>query len=312
MIEDKKTRYKIVHALLSFPTRNFSKKHLQEAAESVSEAPDILCRYADEYALNAATESQFVSPWKLEKLEKIKKTHDFLKNNYQTMNVGALLEEAVDQLDLYDEAKRLYIQKETVGSIHLMLTEFIEFAKDTGLKAVEFLQYIAELENAISTRKNFKKTEFLNLTTVHYAKGHQWEHVLIPRLERKIFPQEEADIESERRLLYVAMSRARSRITFFVPNEESVKLWIKSSEYPQSIMQKTSRFLFDIEFRKAYAEGNKELNSMGGAEELNAIELNVPYKESGQAQKLGARFNGRRGKWFLSAGMSASPFKRWM
>ncbi|MEW5775082.1 MAG: ATP-dependent helicase [Thermodesulfobacteriota bacterium] len=62
----------------------------------------------------------------------------------------------------------------------------------------------------------------LVLSTVHSAKGLEWSAVLVIDLVEERFPSRHAmnrpeDLEEERRLLYVACTRARDSLTLFVP-----------------------------------------------------------------------------------------------
>lgn len=64
--------------------------------------------------------------------------------------------------------------------------------------------------------------EAVTLSTVHSAKGLEWDAVLILDLVEDRFPsrhamESEEEYEEERRLLYVALTRARKHISLFVP-----------------------------------------------------------------------------------------------
>lgn len=62
----------------------------------------------------------------------------------------------------------------------------------------------------------------ITLSTVHSAKGLEWQHVIILDLVEDRFPSKHAltrseDYEEERRLLYVACTRAKDSLSLFVP-----------------------------------------------------------------------------------------------
>jgi DNA helicase-2/ATP-dependent DNA helicase PcrA len=64
--------------------------------------------------------------------------------------------------------------------------------------------------------------DFLILSTVHSAKGQEWDRVSVLNVTDGNFPNEYANgkperIEEERRLLYVAMTRARDELDLLVP-----------------------------------------------------------------------------------------------
>lgn len=76
----------------------------------------------------------------------------------------------------------------------------------------EFLEYVSLFE----TRENDSNMETVNVMTVHGAKGMEFDLVFIPGLEEGVFPSnksiEENRLEEERRILYVAITRARKEL----------------------------------------------------------------------------------------------------
>ena len=65
--------------------------------------------------------------------------------------------------------------------------------------------------------------EHLVLSTVHSAKGLEWDHVHVIGLSDGLFPSDmalvdEDGLEEERRLFYVAVTRARRRLHLHVPS----------------------------------------------------------------------------------------------
>ena len=78
--------------------------------------------------------------------------------------------------------------------------------------------------------------EKLTLSTVHSAKGLEWSEVIIIWALEGRFPPARAlnnpmDLEEERRLMYVAATRAKDRLIFTYPGRESVPMW---ATYPHS------------------------------------------------------------------------------
>jgi len=67
-----------------------------------------------------------------------------------------------------------------------------------------------------------KDDEYLTLSTIHSAKGQEWKTVQVLNCVDGCMPSDlatgrAADIEEERRLLYVAMTRARDELTLLIP-----------------------------------------------------------------------------------------------
>ncbi len=75
-----------------------------------------------------------------------------------------------------------------------------------------------------------RKTDVLTLSTVHSAKGLEWPFVYIIWLMEGRFPQARAyanpqAVEEERRLLYVASTRAKERLILCYPGREGAASW---------------------------------------------------------------------------------------
>lgn len=71
--------------------------------------------------------------------------------------------------------------------------------------------------SAVSVREEGK--DGVCISTVHNAKGLEWEHVFLLGLEQENFPSnqvmDEEDMESERRLCYVAITRAKTSLHLY-------------------------------------------------------------------------------------------------
>jgi DNA helicase-2/ATP-dependent DNA helicase PcrA len=80
----------------------------------------------------------------------------------------------------------------------------------------EFMQDIALLTDADDKDKN--DNNHVSLMTVHAAKGLEFPYVFVVGLEENLFPSimslnNRADLEEERRLFYVALTRAMKQVT---------------------------------------------------------------------------------------------------
>lgn len=71
--------------------------------------------------------------------------------------------------------------------------------------------------SSVSTRE--EKKDGVCITTIHNAKGLEWGHVFLLGLEQENFPgtqvQDNEDMESERRLMYVALTRAKETLHLY-------------------------------------------------------------------------------------------------
>lgn len=92
------------------------------------------------------------------------------------------------------------------------LQNIVKYFSDEGCKLDDFLQEMALLSDSDkATNKNG-----VQLMTVHTAKGLEFENVFIVGMEEELFPHQlsiiEGNLEEERRLCYVAITRAIKRL----------------------------------------------------------------------------------------------------
>jgi ATP-dependent DNA helicase UvrD/PcrA len=90
--------------------------------------------------------------------------------------------------------------------------------------------------------------DYLTLSTIHSAKGQEWKVVQVLNCVDGCIPSDMAtgsqqDIEEERRLLYVAMTRAKDYLTLFLPQRFYVRQ--QSAAGDRHVYASRSRFLTD-------------------------------------------------------------------
>jgi len=74
---------------------------------------------------------------------------------------------------------------------------------------------LREFLNELSLESDQDKiaNSLINLMTIHASKGLEFEHLFVIGMEEGFFPLNDADIEEERRLAYVAITRAKKELT---------------------------------------------------------------------------------------------------
>ena len=80
-----------------------------------------------------------------------------------------------------------------------------------GVDVQSFLRWIRTRD--IQDRLVQETPEAVQILTVHGAKGLEWPVVFVPGCNAKVFPTSKGDIEEERRLFYVAVTRAKESLT---------------------------------------------------------------------------------------------------
>ncbi len=126
----------------------------------------------------------------------------------------------------------------------------------------EFLQDVALLTNADNEKDEDR--DKVTLMTIHSAKGLEFPYVFIVGLEENLFPSQmsltsRADLEEERRLFYVAVTRA----------EKEIHLSFASSRYRWGnlIFCEPSRFIEEIDenhLEYTFQKGSLQQNSTAG------------------------------------------------
>ena len=117
------------------------------------------------------------------------------------------IEELVDSVAVFVEERRT--EAESSGEVD---TETLTFTLD------DYLENVALLSNADTREDDESANNKVSLMTVHSAKGLEYPYVLITGLEENLFPSltmlsSRQDVEEERRLFYVAVTRAQKAVT---------------------------------------------------------------------------------------------------
>ncbi len=128
-----------------------------------------------------------------------------------------------------------------------------------------YLQQITLLTDADDDKAN---SDVVKLMTIHAAKGLEFSCVFVAGVEETLFPNAMAintreELEEERRLFYVAITRAKQRLWLTYANARY--------RFGQLVQNEPSRFLAELPdeyLDKSYAGGgakNQGLNNMGSA-----------------------------------------------
>ena len=184
------------------------------------------------------------------KLRGFKELIESFREVNSTMNAYEIGELVIRQTgmvsDLYQDKtpeglSRIQNIEELVNSLH----EFVANRQEEGVENVKLSDFLAEI--SLMTDQDTDKNENndrITMMTVHSAKGLEFKNVFVVGLEEDLFPSQlsknsEREIEEERRLFYVAITRA----------EEICVLSYAKSRFQngQSRMSAPSRFIKDID-----------------------------------------------------------------
>ena len=107
------------------------------------------------------------------------------------------------------------------------------------------------LDAALKQEQEVRKgapDDAIQLTTVHSAKGLQWSVVVLPGLSEGTFPclhQGDADIEAERRLFYVGLTRAQNLALLLTPPDEKLDEYACNRRREIPRQPRASRFVYE-------------------------------------------------------------------
>jgi len=111
----------------------------------------------------------------------------------------------------------------------------------------DFANRLVYLENLIRNSYKNKNTNAVTLSTIHSAKGLEWDHVYMVDLIDGNIPDRQAletqkksstSLEEERRLFYVGMTRAKHVLTLCVPN-----YYLRQNATPSRFVRAVQMFL---------------------------------------------------------------------
>ena len=152
-----------------------------------------------------------------ERIKKFTFLIDELNEKKKEIKGSELLTELIKGISYYEDLKKegefkAQSKIENIKELILAVQEFEENNEDNSLTA--FLEYVA----LITDIDLFKgKEDVVTVMTLHSAKGLEFPVVFITGFEEGIFPHSRAlnseeELEEERRLCYVGMTRAKERL----------------------------------------------------------------------------------------------------
>jgi len=159
----------------------------------------------------------------------IVKLQNLLQENQDKMSLATvirtMLENGYSGLIRHYEAKKEDKPKERVANIKELISaasNFTEGLKDKPL--TNQLQNFIDQSSLFNDESNENEDEdYVHLMTVHRAKGLEFAHVFITGLEEDIFPLpyygDDKKLEEERRLFYVALTRAKLTLSLYYATE---------------------------------------------------------------------------------------------
>jgi len=131
---------------------------------------------------------------------------------YQAFNDPETIEVGLSIVDFY-RASCAKISR----PMNAIVIDYLESMFDNGIKAEDWLKQYQLKDGQLELEK--KKDGLITLITAHASKGLEWDNVIIADFDELSFPSalsiKNNTMEEERRLAYVAFTRARKRLSIF-------------------------------------------------------------------------------------------------
>lgn len=241
------TQIKLFNAAHSYGTSVFE----------VAETPTIF-----NVKINSGTQKKL-----LDFTKKIEEYTLFYQANDAYASVEKIIKESGIITDiLTDDTPENISKKENIEEFLNMVYEFCDRKANEGESNISLTDFLAEV--ALFTDQDNESEEEQNkvtLMTVHAAKGLEFKNVFIAGLEEQLFPsalcQTPNELEEERRLLYVAITRA----------EDNCILSYAKSRFRngQTQFSNPSRFIKDIDSQ--FLHQQQEYTTFYGRETTNTF-----------------------------------------
>ena len=193
-----------------------------------------VCERADEFQKTSRSASKLMGFTKM--------IRDFQECIEDGMGLNDLLQEVLEKtkyLDFLHEDIETYDDRvNNIKELSSMFIKYEEESEDANLS--EFLEDVALISDIDSYNED---EDAVVLMTLHSAKGLEFPVVFIPGMEEGIFPGNqsmfnEEDLEEERRLAYVGITRAKKKL-YLISSQQRML-------YGQTSRNMQSRFLREI------------------------------------------------------------------
>lgn len=140
---------------------------------------------------------------------------------------------------IYEMGYGDYLEQHGIDSFRLNIMRTLGVREKTIPQFIKRLEYLQKVIRAGSKTDNAK----VLLSTIHSAKGLEYDNVVLVDVADGVFPSnsKDTDIEEEKRLFYVAMTRARKKLCIFAFREEESEF----TEYVRSYLSNGSHVFSD-------------------------------------------------------------------
>lgn len=222
------------YRIINVPKRSIGEKTLEKIAEIANERNipmlDAL-QFVDETNIRGAVKNT------------LKDFYNMIQGIYLSLDelsVKEVFDEVITKTKYFDSIEDN--KEDRVKNIEELLNSIIELEKRNP--HVSLADYLDMVSLTASTDEMEENENFVKLMTIHSSKGLEFDYVFIAGMEDGLFPScsfesSEEDIEEERRLCYVAVTRAKKELYISYASERMT--WGQ-----MNYNRKPSRFIYEM------------------------------------------------------------------
>ncbi|MDI9244039.1 ATP-dependent helicase [Marinobacter sp. CHS3-4] len=209
-------RLEVARQLMRFPHVGLKEPELEQLAR-------FLAGFRDSWHERLlALDFDALAPMAARKLRKLGDTLAQLAGH--TANVSEIIRLYAEDTELNEGIRSLALTHESAEERIETVQGFRAYLSSLNVDASAALDHLQTLKQQAGEKRSADKRNGVLLSTIHRTKGLEWDTVILPGLQEKYIPYSpraednlQALIESERRLLYVAMTRTRENLHLITP-----------------------------------------------------------------------------------------------
>ncbi len=285
-----------VKRIINVPARGIGKttvEHLDEISINQNISFFEAIKYAvDQRAFNAGTTS------KLRRFADIIDDLVAQQKNYKISDFYPLVLDKTEYLVALKKENTTESEAR-INNLEELSNAIVQFEKERGEEAT-LSAYLEEL--ALASDLDQKDPEFnaVTLMTLHISKGLEYPFVFIVGCEENLFPSmrgddvDESDLEEERRLAYVGMTRAREKL--WLTHAQMRRVWGQEqmnlpsrfiNEIPKNLVQHSSGAATapPSSFAQRYRARNASTNSFDDSQAFPDYDSSPSYATSSSSSK---------------------------
>ena len=224
-------------------------------------------------------------------LEKFATTIEELRKMQEFLSISEFVEQVIEKTGYLAALEQQHTMEADARIENIQ--EFISVAKQFEQDRLEeeseespLLQFLTDLSLVSDVDSDDGDGRMVTLMTLHAAKGLEFPVVFIIGLEEGIFPSsrsimEHDDVEEERRLAYVGITRAEQKL--FLTNAYSRLLYGRTqTNRPSRFVLEIGEELFDSKQQQSYGSTSRQTASFG-SKTSSSGSLFDKYREKSQA-----------------------------